>query len=44
MTIAEPVSVAADLRFLWLEITAKCNLSCVHCYAESGRGPSCTAA
>jgi MoaA/NifB/PqqE/SkfB family radical SAM enzyme len=25
-----------DLSFLWLEITAKCNLQCVHCYAESG--------
>jgi MoaA/NifB/PqqE/SkfB family radical SAM enzyme len=25
-----------DLSFLWLEITAKCNLQCRHCYAESG--------
>jgi pyruvate-formate lyase-activating enzyme len=24
------------LSFLWLEITAKCNLECGHCYAESG--------
>jgi MoaA/NifB/PqqE/SkfB family radical SAM enzyme len=24
------------LSFLWLEITGKCNLQCVHCYAESG--------
>ena len=24
------------LRFLWLEITPKCNLSCIHCYADSG--------
>ncbi len=24
------------LRFLWLEITPKCNLTCSHCYAESG--------
>jgi MoaA/NifB/PqqE/SkfB family radical SAM enzyme len=24
------------LRFLWLEITAKCNLECLHCYADSG--------
>lgn len=25
-----------DLSFLWLEITAKCNLECGHCYADSG--------
>ena len=24
------------LDFLWLEVTPKCNLRCVHCYAESG--------
>ena len=24
------------LDFLWLEITKKCNLECVHCYVESG--------
>jgi MoaA/NifB/PqqE/SkfB family radical SAM enzyme len=24
------------LSFLWLEITSKCNLFCVHCYADSG--------
>lgn len=24
------------LSFLWLEITVKCNLECVHCYADSG--------
>jgi MoaA/NifB/PqqE/SkfB family radical SAM enzyme len=24
------------LRFIWLEITSKCNLTCSHCYAESG--------
>lgn len=23
------------LEFLWLELTGKCNLTCVHCYAES---------
>lgn len=25
-----------DTSFLWLEITGKCQLECVHCYAESG--------
>jgi MoaA/NifB/PqqE/SkfB family radical SAM enzyme len=25
----------AKLDFLWLEITAKCNLECIHCYADS---------
>jgi MoaA/NifB/PqqE/SkfB family radical SAM enzyme len=30
------VAVTNDLRFLWLEITAKCNLTCSHCYADSG--------
>lgn len=28
------------LAFLWLEITGRCNLTCSHCYAESG--PSAT--
>jgi MoaA/NifB/PqqE/SkfB family radical SAM enzyme len=28
------------LRFLWLELTNRCNLSCAHCYAESGPHPS----
>ncbi|HEX2341721.1 MAG TPA: radical SAM protein, partial [Vicinamibacterales bacterium] len=23
------------LSFLWLEITQRCNLACVHCYADS---------
>ncbi|MGH7883662.1 MAG: radical SAM protein, partial [Candidatus Dormibacteraceae bacterium] len=26
----------SPLSFLWLEITGKCQLECVHCYAESG--------
>lgn len=26
----------AKMSFLWLEITRKCQLECVHCYAESG--------
>jgi MoaA/NifB/PqqE/SkfB family radical SAM enzyme len=33
---AQGVAVMNDLRFLWLEITAKCNLFCSHCYADSG--------
>lgn len=28
--------MAAALSFLWLEITAKCQLGCAHCYADSG--------
>lgn len=26
---------SADLDFLWLEITGRCQLECTHCYAES---------
>jgi len=26
----------SQLDFIWLEVTGKCNLQCVHCYAESG--------
>lgn len=29
-------SMINQLTFLWLEITEKCNLTCSHCYAESG--------
>jgi len=39
MTTAENAhdeSVMDDLSFVWLEITAKCNLFCTHCYADSG--------
>lgn len=25
-----------ELHFLWLELISKCNLRCVHCYADSG--------
>lgn len=25
-----------NLNFVWLEITGKCQLECIHCYAESG--------
>src|SRR5712691_3636805 len=27
---------SSALRFLWLEITGKCQLACEHCYADSG--------
>ncbi len=43
---AEKVSVEQEdallgqLRFLWLELTNKCNLTCAHCYAESGPHPA----
>ena len=37
MTTANaPAAVRAELSFLWLEITTKCNLTCSHCYADSG--------
>jgi MoaA/NifB/PqqE/SkfB family radical SAM enzyme len=26
----------AELSFVWLEITGKCQLECAHCYADSG--------
>lgn len=26
----------SDVAFVWLEITGRCQLECVHCYAESG--------
>ena len=28
---------AAELSFLWLEITGKCQLRCTHCYANQVR-------
>lgn len=37
--IAAPLSEEAEskaVRFMWLEITGKCQLHCSHCYAESG--------
>ncbi len=27
------------LNFLWLELTSRCNLRCIHCYAESSPHP-----
>jgi len=36
-TIAkQPETPATALDFVWLELTNRCNLQCVHCYAESG--------
>lgn len=32
----DPEPVGAGLDFLWLELTNRCNLQCVHCYTESG--------
>lgn len=29
-------NAAPPLRFVWLEITGKCQLACTHCYADSG--------
>lgn len=31
-----PGDVDGVLSFLWLELTNRCNLQCVHCYTESG--------
>jgi len=31
--------VSGRLDFLWLELTARCNLKCIHCYAESAPIP-----
>jgi molybdenum cofactor biosynthesis enzyme MoaA len=28
--------MTTDVRFIWLEITGRCQLRCEHCYAESG--------
>ena len=32
-TLSKPRS---KLHFMWLEITSRCNLRCLHCYASSG--------
>lgn len=36
--ISAPVEpqLPKGVDFLWLELTGKCNLQCIHCYAESG--------
>lgn len=35
MTITPP-EPDSGLSFLWLEVTGRCQLECVHCYADSG--------
>jgi sulfatase maturation enzyme AslB (radical SAM superfamily) len=30
------LNACPEVEFLWLELTNRCNLQCVHCYAESG--------
>ena len=29
-----------QLNFLWIEVTSRCNLRCIHCYAESHEEPT----
>ena len=36
MTATLAPTQRAELGFLWLEITGRCQLECVHCYADSG--------
>lgn len=31
----QPAAAQTSIDFIWLELTAKCNLECVHCYADS---------
>ena len=40
LQVAEPTSpVNHKINFLWLELTNKCNLNCIHCYADSSPNP-----
>ena len=34
--LRERLGCLGGLTFLWLEITRRCNLTCAHCYVESG--------
>ena len=36
LTADENLRALDGLRFLWLELTNRCNLTRAHCYAESG--------
>ena len=40
LTADENLRALDGLRFLWLELTNRCNLTCAHCNAESGPRPS----
>jgi radical SAM protein with 4Fe4S-binding SPASM domain len=31
------VPLAQELKFIWLEVTCRCNLHCIHCYADAGQ-------
>ena len=35
-TLRERLGCLAGLSLLWLEITRRCNLTCAHCYVDSG--------
>lgn len=35
---AKTIQPLSKPNFLWLELTSKCNLRCLHCYAEAGTG------
>src|SRR4051794_13348455 len=35
-------SLGKELDFIWLELTSRCNLRCIHCYAESSPSPEQT--
>ncbi|MDX3101770.1 radical SAM/SPASM domain-containing protein [Nonomuraea angiospora] len=36
MTLTPLAPPEPELGFLWLEVTGRCQLECVHCYADSG--------
>lgn len=34
--LAQPLTSAPPVSLLWLELTGKCSIECIHCYAQSG--------
>lgn len=36
MLTTQPDQIHSRLDFLWIELTNRCNLTCVHCYSSSG--------